>query len=146
MIALKSYSKFRSMGWTKTLVLLPYGERWRKQRRLTLKFLGKKAVRSYQTVFKEELVIFHRNIWGSADELQEHIKRYRISALEKRFIHCLVRLIGGTIAMVTYGHRVTEKNDSFLTLADHAINLTLSFGSPGTSMVDFFPLCMSLTS
>ena len=47
--------------------------------------------------------------------------------------------------MVTYGHRVMDKNDNFLALADHAINLALSFGSPGTSMVDFFPLCVSLT-
>ena len=46
--------------------------------------------------------------------------------------------------MVTYGHQVVEKNDSIISAIDHAITLTVSLGSPGTTIVDFFPLCMFL--
>lgn len=72
-----NYPECTSMGWTKTLVLLPYGERWRKHRRLTLRFLDSETLRSFREFFWTELVTFHNSIWESPDELPEHINRYR---------------------------------------------------------------------
>ena len=72
------YPDCSSMGWSQTLAFLPYGGRWQKQRRLTLKFFGNEALRSFRSGFQDELVIFHKGIWKSPDRLHKHITRYRI--------------------------------------------------------------------
>lgn len=75
------------MGWTKTLILLPYGERWNKHRRLTLKFLGSEALQSFRSVFQGELATFHKDIWGSPGEIREHINRCRsYTTAEKKML------------------------------------------------------------
>ena len=130
------------MGWSLTLALLPYGERWRKQRRITLKFFGNEGLRSFRAGFQDELVLFHKGIWKSPNELHEHITRSVVSGLTKTVYSSSIRLVSGTIAMVTYGHQTAEKNDHIIGLNERAAYLSTSLGSPGATTVDFFPIRM----
>lgn len=41
----------------------------------------------------------------------------------------------------TYGHRVHDLDDEFVNFAQNAINATVEGGSPGSMLVDYFPVC-----
>lgn len=41
----------------------------------------------------------------------------------------------------TYGHKVNGLDDEFVKFAQVAIEATVAAGSPGSMLVDFFPIC-----
>ena len=41
---------------------------------------------------------------------------------------------------ITYGHAVTSLDDPYIRIADMATSATVRAGSPGSMLVDFFPL------
>ena len=45
---------------------------------------------------------------------------------------------------ITYGHRIDSLQDPYVKLAQHATEATVRAGSPGSMLVDFFPVCTSL--
>lgn len=45
-----------------------------------------------------------------------------------------------TIMMATYGHTVKDRDDPYVSLVDRAMSMTLKFGNPGSTPVDFIPV------
>lgn len=42
---------------------------------------------------------------------------------------------------ITYGHRVHSLDDKYVTLIRNTTSETVRAGSPGSMIVDFFPIC-----
>lgn len=55
-------------------------------------------------------------------------------------IPMLCRYVAGTLLEITYGQRLTSMNDLIVQLAERAVNGTNESGSPGSMLVDFFPI------
>ena len=66
--------------------------------------------------------------------------------LQMERTHCSIRLVAGTIAMITYGHQVTEKNDSIVRSIERVVDFAVSIGSPGATIIDFVPIRVSSLS
>ncbi len=54
------------------------------------------------------------------------------------------RFAAGTIMKITYGHTVRSTNELYVRLAEEAGMDTVTGGSPGSVLVDFFPARMSV--
>ena len=46
---------------------------------------------------------------------------------------------------ITYGYEVQEKRDPIIALAESAIGYFSDFNKPGAYLVDFIPLCRSIS-
>ncbi|TFY83467.1 hypothetical protein EWM64_g548 [Hericium alpestre] len=55
------------------------------------------------------------------------------------FIRHVRRFSAGTIMKITYGHTVKSMDELYVRLAEDAAHETVSAGSPGSMLVDFFP-------
>lgn len=69
---------------------------------------------------------------GSATALTQYALAYRL------------RWSTGMIMEITYGHRIQSMEDQYVKLAHEATEATVLAGSPGSMLVDFFPVCKSL--
>lgn len=49
----------------------------------------------------------------------------------------------GMIMDITYGHCIDSLEDKYVKLAHDATEATVRAGSPGSMLVDFFPVCKS---
>ena len=72
-----------------------------------------------------------------------HIHNSLLTSTKKRFA-------AGTIMKVTYGHTVRSTDELYVRLAEEAGMDTVTGGSPGSVLVDFFPartsVCRTLTT
>ena len=48
--------------------------------------------------------------------------------------------VAATVLEITYGRRITSVHDDLLVLAERANTATNDCGSPGSMIVDFFPI------
>ena len=46
------------------------------------------------------------------------------------------------MTMATYGHRVVSDDDAYVNLVEKTNSMTVQSGTPGGTVVDFFPACM----
>ncbi|TDL28096.1 cytochrome P450 [Rickenella mellea] len=111
------------MSWDSFLTFLPYGDRFRKYRRLMQQHFNSTAVNKFKPLQIEETHRFLKNMLDSPEQFERHIHLLNAS----------------TMMMVTYGHRVTTESDEYVRTAERAIELTVEAGSPGTHLVDFVP-------
>ena len=65
---------------------------------------------------------------GSATALTQYALAYRL------------RWSTGMIMEITYGHRIQSMEDQYVKLAHEATEATVLAGSPGSMLVDFFPI------
>lgn len=64
------------MGWNNTLGLSPYGDRFRRYRRLLHQFMGTRAaVEKYADLLNREAQVFLRHVVERPSDVQEHIRR-----------------------------------------------------------------------
>ncbi|KAI0276059.1 cytochrome P450 [Russula aff. rugulosa BPL654] len=110
------------MGWDSSLPQLPYGPRFRKHRRLILDHFNR-DVNSFQSTQRDEAYILLRDLLETPDAFLQHIRRFA----------------AGTIMKITYGHTVRSADELYVRLAEEAGMDTVTGGSPGSVLVDFFP-------
>ncbi|KAI0298977.1 cytochrome P450 monooxygenase [Multifurca ochricompacta] len=110
------------MGWDASLPQLPYGPRFRKQRRLILEHFTK-GVSSFRPTQRRETYILLRGLLESPGAFLQHVRRFA----------------AGTIMKITYGHTVCSTDELYVRLAEEAGTDTVTSGSPGSMLVDFFP-------
>ncbi|KAI5122654.1 hypothetical protein M0805_007916 [Coniferiporia weirii] len=111
------------MGWGLTLPLLPYGDRFRKHRRMMQKHFGQQAITSFRPMQEDEVRKFLRHLLAKPENFLGHIHR----------------LLAGIIVLITYGHEVVPDDDALVGLVERALYLTASAGSAGTTPIDLFP-------
>ena len=52
---------------------------------------------------------------------------------------------GAIIVRITYGYEAQENGDPIIALAESAVGYFSDFNKPGAYLVDFIPLCMSIS-
>ncbi|KAI1795388.1 cytochrome P450 [Ganoderma leucocontextum] len=117
------------IGHDLSLPFLRYGERFRKHRRWMHDAVGSKAsLLKYRPIQIREAHLLLRNLLETPDNFIEHVYRY----------------VAGTLLEITYGQRLTSMNDLIVQLAERTVNATNESGSPGSMLVDFFPILKHL--
>ncbi|KAF8989156.1 cytochrome P450 [Cyathus striatus] len=110
--------------WIATLVLLPYGKRFQKHRKLLHDFLHEKQCVSYQplqTQYARRLLV---NLIDTPDSWMKHLERFTAS----------------TIVKMTYGMDISENDsDPYLKISEKALSSLTVCGSVGSTPVDFLP-------
>jgi hypothetical protein len=132
-------------GWKNTLVLTPYGARFRAIRRLLHQFVGTRATMEEHADVEEEET--HRLVLRILQDprpqnLAEHVRKYVASVvLCADGSICIRRTAGGIILKLAYGYDTRENNDPFVERADSAVEQFSKSTEPGAFVVDIIPWC-----
>ncbi|TGO18245.1 hypothetical protein BTUL_0011g00510 [Botrytis tulipae] len=119
---------FEVMGWGRTLTFLPWGSRF-------------KAHRTHlQTAFTKTSVVRYR-------EVQEYEARQALYTITQRpddWEIALRRFASAIVLRVAFGITLKSDDDEYIKLAADAINATGNGGSPGATVIDYFPFLSNL--
>jgi len=119
------------VGWARTLVLCPYGPRFRELRRLFSQLMGTKDnMARFVPMLQNEEGKFLLNLWKdkSAESLDvsKHIRR----------------TAGAIILDMAYGYKIKGENDPLVHTVDHATEEFALATAPGAFLADIFPFLM----
>jgi len=130
------------VGWKNTLVLLPYGARFRRFRRLFHSLIGTQSmIKRFYPGQELETRKFLRRILAKPDDLSAHVRKYvqcSFLCLAQRSIF-LSRAIGSVSLRISYGYEVQESNDPLVDLVDRATDQFSIATTPGKFLVDLIP-------
>ncbi|KAJ7156841.1 cytochrome P450 [Mycena crocata] len=119
------------VGWKNTLVLTPYGDRFRNYRRLAHSLFGSRStMSSFEPLEEQETHRFLRRVLKNPDDLQNHVRK----------------TAGALILRISHGYEVKEGADPFVTLADIATEQFSLASSPGGFLVNLVPPLRHLPS
>ncbi|KIK55628.1 hypothetical protein GYMLUDRAFT_47600 [Collybiopsis luxurians FD-317 M1] len=113
------------VGYSKTLVLVPYGQRLRNYRRYVTKMIGPSAVSQFHPMEEAETHMF--------------LKRTAANPSSDVLSHNLRKTSGSIILKLSYGIEVQEENDPFVALIEQANDNFSLATKPGAFLVDVFP-------
>ncbi|KAF9461958.1 cytochrome P450 [Collybia nuda] len=110
------------MGWEWSFTFMPYGNRWREQRRLFVNNYHGGMIEHKVPAFEEvqKLLV---SLLDSPESFSHHLKTYTAGLIIKR----------------TYGYNVTSMNDPLLRLVDETNKTTSIAVTPGAFWVNLFP-------
>ncbi|KAL1690796.1 cytochrome P450 [Schizophyllum commune] len=112
------------VGWRNTLVLLPYGDRFRRFRRLFHQSIGTRAsIKQFHPAEEIETRRFLRRVLAQPDALAAHIRK----------------TAGAIILRISHGYEVREHYDPLVALADEATEQFSQATSPGGFLVNTVP-------
>ncbi|KAK7061420.1 cytochrome P450 [Favolaschia claudopus] len=112
------------VGWKNTLVLLPYGDRFRRYRRLFHNIIGSRsAIKLFLPVQEQETKRFLRRVLAKPGDLPQHIRK----------------TAGAIILRISHGYEVKETDDPFVSLAEQAVEQFSLSTAPGGFIVDLIP-------
>ncbi|KAI8992762.1 cytochrome P450 [Trametes punicea] len=118
-------------GQDSALPAVLYGERLRRYRRWLYDGIGNKnRLRSYRDIQHREVRILVRNLSNSPARFYDHIHLY----------------LAAILVEVTYGKRVNSLDDQLVRVAERGIESSNATGSPGSMLVDFFPILKHIPS
>ncbi|KAI0782080.1 cytochrome P450 monooxygenase [Abortiporus biennis] len=113
------------MGWELSTVLLPYNTRYKRHRRwIREAFTNKKKLLGYRAIQQRETYILLSGLMSTPQDLSSHFLRYTAAV----------------IVEIVFGHTITAMDDIHIRLAETATVATVEAGSPGSMLVDFFPI------
>ncbi|KAJ7773417.1 cytochrome P450 [Mycena metata] len=117
------------LGWEFNLGFLPYGERWRRQRRM------------FQQHFRRDIAQTYRPI-----QIRKVHKLLQELLVRPQEFRELIRTLAAAIIMATvYGYEIQrETNDYFVTLSENAANILVASVLPGALAVNVFPILRHL--
>ncbi|EKM77487.1 hypothetical protein AGABI1DRAFT_43141 [Agaricus bisporus var. burnettii JB137-S8] len=117
------------VGYNETLVLIPYGERFRRYRKDIAKTIGGTAqMREFHHLIETSSQRFLQRTLAKPDDLMSHLRK----------------LQGNVILKLTYGIDVQDGDDPYVALIERA-NVNFNKATiPGSFLVDFFPILRSL--
>ncbi|KAH9916560.1 cytochrome P450 [Epithele typhae] len=117
------------MGWDNVVTHLKMGERHKRHRKwMHDNFQTKSALDGYRTVQLRETYTFLAGLLDTPADFLSHINRWST----------------GIIMDITYGHQIASLEDPYSRLAHRTTTETVRGGSPGSMLVDFFPLLKEL--
>ncbi|EIN05790.1 cytochrome P450 [Punctularia strigosozonata HHB-11173 SS5] len=102
------------MGWDWLIAFLPYGERWKAQRRAISTFMNRNLAKQYRPVQLDEA----RNLLG------------RLLVSPELFYDHARHIVGATIMRITYGIKVAHENDKYIKQAELAVSQLSYAGHP----------------
>ncbi|KAI0700085.1 cytochrome P450 [Cytidiella melzeri] len=111
------------IGWKFSLTSMDYSEKSKRQRKYMQSYFQKSRLPDlYPVQVREAHHLLHDLLEDPAD--------YRMS---------IRRMAAGITMMITYGHRVKTKDDSFIQIADKGVATIEAAGAVGAHIVDFVP-------
>lgn len=117
------------VGWKNTLVLVPYGDRFRNYRRLAHQLFGNaQLMKGFHPIEELETHRFIKNLLARPDDFAEHVRR----------------CAGGIILRISHGYELKEGKDPFVALADVATEEFSASTSPAGFMVNMIPALANL--
>ncbi|KAJ7499369.1 cytochrome P450 [Mycena latifolia] len=114
----------RLSGYDKGMVLQPYNDDWRQQRKIVTQDLAPRMVPRYHAFQEAEARLLVKNVLEDPNRL-EHFVKLRI---------------GTIIIRITYGHYISTDDDPFLALGRAAMDIFSRSAEPGVWLVDSVPL------
>ncbi|KAK0242387.1 cytochrome P450 [Armillaria nabsnona] len=112
------------VGWKNTLVLLPYGDRFRRYRRIFYSLIGSQAtMKQYHPPQELETRRFLRRVLSKPEELAAHVRK----------------TAGAVVLRISHGYEVKENDDPFVRLADQATEQFSAATKAGAFIVDLVP-------
>ncbi|KAJ7123133.1 cytochrome P450 [Mycena epipterygia] len=116
------------MGWDFNFATLNYTSWYRRHRKTFHQFFNPTAITNYQHVQYREVEALLNRLEESPDNFLHHIR------------HALAAIIMN----VTYGIRIKETDDPYITVAEEAVSFLNRAGIAGSFIVDFFPFLKHL--
>ncbi|PCH39553.1 cytochrome P450 [Wolfiporia cocos MD-104 SS10] len=115
---------YEMMQWGSMFVQMSSSERLRKyQTWMRAAFQDKGALSQYWSLQQREIYTLLSGLFEAPDDYKEHFKRYT----------------GAILMEITYGHRVTSLDDHYVSVAERTLDGVVSYGPPGTTVLDFLP-------
>ncbi|KAJ6515578.1 putative monooxygenase [Mycena sanguinolenta] len=111
-------------GYDKALVLQPYNDTWRQQRKIVMQDLAPRMIPRYYALQEAEARLLAKDVLENPSQLEQIVKRR----------------IGTIIIRITYGHYITADDDAFLTGGRAAMDIFSASAEPGVWLVDSVPL------
>ncbi|KAH9478386.1 Cytochrome P450 monooxygenase COX2 [Psilocybe cubensis] len=111
------------MGWNINVAVMPYGEEWRKRRKVCQKHFNLDASKSYEPLQIAQVRKLLQGLLDSPEQFDAHSKMFSAAL---------------TIKMM-YGYDIADLNDPCVTLADEALSLGTRLVVPGANLIDIFP-------
>ncbi|OSD03860.1 cytochrome P450 [Trametes coccinea BRFM310] len=113
------------IGQETSLPSIGYGDQLRMHRRWMFDGVGNKdKLRSYQVMQHREVFQLLRSMAKTPERFYDHIHLYLAALLTE----------------VAYGRRVSSLDDELVQIAERGIEGSNNIGSPGSMLVDFFPI------
>lgn len=116
---------FDVMGWGLTLTFMPYGPRFKLHRAALQTGFTKTAITNYRPIQEDEARQAVARILRATDKWDFSLRR---------FASAIVLRIG-------FGVQVKRDDDPYIKIAIDANSATARGGNPGTTLVDYMPLC-----
>ncbi|KAG2158980.1 cytochrome P450 [Suillus bovinus] len=117
------------VGWKNALILLPYGDHLRRQRKNFHSVIGTRAaVAVYSHVEEVETRRFLKRVFATPDQLQAHVRH----------------TAGAVILRISHGYEVKENNDPFVDLVDRAMDDWSLVSAPGAFLADVLPILLKV--
>jgi cytochrome P450 len=114
----------RLVGWNRSIVLAPYGERLRQMRALFARSIGTRAaIAQYIPMEELETRRFLRRLAGQPERLKYHVQK----------------LVAAITLNISYGYQVKEGDDILVELAERVMRDFGEVSLPGNYLVDVFP-------
>ncbi|KIM73756.1 hypothetical protein PILCRDRAFT_828807, partial [Piloderma croceum F 1598] len=111
------------MGWDWSLTSMPYGPRLQKHRMFMRQFLHRPIMKRHQGILALETHRLIVSLIDSPDKYLDHVRRATVAI----------------IMMIAYGHEVRSLDDTYVKLADKAMESFSIATEPGAFLVDFLP-------
>ncbi|KAJ3522356.1 hypothetical protein NM688_g8885 [Phlebia brevispora] len=112
------------VGWNQTLVLTPYGERFRSYRRFVHQLIGgKQQIKRFHSLMESESRKFLKRLLHTPEQVQAHIRH----------------TAGSLIIKMAYGYEVQEGKDAIVDLVELAVDQFSALSRPGAFLVDIMP-------
>ncbi|KAF4615430.1 hypothetical protein D9613_003540 [Agrocybe pediades] len=121
------------MGFANNLVFFPYGDDFRRHRRLLNEYFHQKKCISYQAIQSQAAHKLLQNLVATPEKSHTHgnpHKRYSVSI----------------ILRVAHGHEIVEENDPYLKIIEDVEYVNTHSAPPGSSFVDLFPFLKHMPS
>ncbi|KAI1790074.1 cytochrome P450 [Ganoderma leucocontextum] len=111
-------------GWEWTFVLMPYGLPWRRRRKELHQFFHPNAVTQYQSLQQREAVKFLSKLLEKPDT----------------FLHLIRHSFASTIMLISYGIKVDDENDLYVTAVEAGVATFNEAFVPGAFLVEAVPI------
>ncbi|KAF5321607.1 hypothetical protein D9619_002026 [Psilocybe cf. subviscida] len=112
-------------GCAEMIPFTPYGDKFKRRRRLMHETLGPRSISNYHEGLQVETIRFVQSLLADPKDYIRHIRRYS----------------GGLTLSAVYGYNATSSDDKFLLLAEESMDLIANeiVGGVGLWPVDIFP-------
>ena len=135
-----STSSMDAYSWI--VPILPYGSRWKRERRLFHEFFNVKVVTSFDDYQRKHAHRFISRLSQTPEDFLAHSQLcvFPLPSLRPLLTPVLPSMTGALIMDITYGLDVKSHEDKFLQAAKHAMECVEKVMVPGAFLVDTLPI------